>query len=71
MSTAISPVTTTPTCLTLTDREAAPILGVSVYTLRKWRCTGTGPAYVKLGRKTVRYRLADLQAYTEQQVVSR
>jgi excisionase family DNA binding protein len=40
----------------LTTEETAEILGVSVRTLEDWRSDGTGPDYVPLGRRTVRYR---------------
>ena len=44
---------------TLTVRDAADHLGLSISTLDKLRCTGTGPVYFKLGR-AVRYDLQDL-----------
>jgi predicted site-specific integrase-resolvase len=47
---------------TLTEREAAPRLGVSPHTLRTWRRLGRGPRYLKLG-KAVRYRPEDVEAY--------
>lgn len=53
----------------LTEREAAPVLNVSVRTLQQWRLRGTGPAYCKLGR-SVRYMLQDLHDYLEQGRVS-
>ena len=46
----------------LTEREAAKLLRVSVQLLRKWRATGIGPKYIKLG-KCVRYSLADIELY--------
>jgi hypothetical protein len=42
---------------------AASELGVAPATLAAWRSRGTGPAFVKLGAKLVRYRRADLSAY--------
>ena len=48
----------------LTDREAAPLLGLSPHTLARWRWAGRGPQYVKLG-KAVRYRRCDLIAFAE------
>lgn len=45
------------------DTEAARILGCSVACLRAWRLQGRGPAFVRLGRRLVRYRLIDLQEY--------
>jgi predicted DNA-binding transcriptional regulator AlpA len=34
---------------------AAQYIGVSVSTVNKWRCTGEGPAFVRLGPKAVGY----------------
>ncbi len=36
--------------------------GLSPVTLRKWRMTGAGPRFVRLGR-AVRYRRAELDAW--------
>lgn len=49
--------------------EAARFLGVQRQTLRKWRLTGRGPPYIRLGGTfgRVAYRPADL----EQWVVAR
>jgi len=47
---------------TLTEREAAPRIGVAPGTLRNWRRQGRGPAYLKVG-KAVRYRPQDIEAY--------
>jgi predicted site-specific integrase-resolvase len=41
------------------EGEAAKFLGLSVQTLRNWRCQGRGPAYIKKGRM-VRYAMQDL-----------
>ncbi len=51
----------------LTPHDAARFLALSKSWLAKLRMTGDGPAYVKLGRQ-VRYRLSDLQAWTEKAV---
>lgn len=56
--------------LVMNDVEAAEALDVAPTTLRKWRTTGRGPAYIKLG-KNVRYRLEDLTAYLQKQTVAR
>jgi predicted DNA-binding transcriptional regulator AlpA len=52
----------------LTSPQAAGFLGISPQTLRKWRCDGTGPRFVRLGtgrRSRAAYRLEDLQAWLE------
>jgi len=52
------------------DADAAKILGLSKFTLRKMRSQGVGPAYRKMGR-TVRYTLSDLQEYVASCAVAR
>lgn len=42
--------------------EAAAYLRLSSSILNKWRVAGSGPAFVKLGRRVV-YALADLDAW--------
>ena len=50
----------------LTSAEAAEYLaGISPRTLARWRMLGTGPAYVKLGKRLVRYSTQDLDAFVE------
>ncbi len=46
----------------LTQREAAAVLRLSERTLERHRLAGTGPAFVKLGRR-VAYRKSDLEAW--------
>ena len=48
----------------LTQEEAARILRLSPRTLERHRLTGTGPRFVKLGRRVL-YRRADLDAWAE------
>ncbi|MBC7544120.1 MAG: helix-turn-helix domain-containing protein [Candidatus Sericytochromatia bacterium] len=50
----------------MTPQEAAAWLQVARGTLDKWRCHGTGPAFVYMGRH-IRYRLADLEAHAASQ----
>jgi hypothetical protein len=50
------------------EHDAANYLGVSAAALRAWRARGDGPAYYKLS-KSVRYRLADLDAWLERRRV--
>lgn len=48
----------------LPPTAAADMLGVSVASLARWRCDGTGPVFVKLGGR-VGYDPADLTAWVE------
>ncbi|HEU0162620.1 MAG TPA: helix-turn-helix domain-containing protein [Rhizomicrobium sp.] len=52
--------------LVLTTTEAADLMGISPRTLEDWRWKGIGPAFFKLGPRLVRYRLADVEAFTFQ-----
>jgi predicted DNA-binding transcriptional regulator AlpA len=46
----------------LSQREAATLLGLSHRTLERYRCTGFGPAYRKLGRRVL-YAASDIEAW--------
>ncbi|MGY4227600.1 putative DNA-binding transcriptional regulator AlpA [Bradyrhizobium sp. USDA 4503] len=46
----------------LTQREAAMALRLSERTLERWRVSGDGPPFAKLGRR-IGYRPADLEAW--------
>jgi excisionase family DNA binding protein len=46
----------------LTVEEAAGLLRCSVSSLNKWRLTGGGPPFVRVGSR-VRYSIADLNTY--------
>jgi excisionase family DNA binding protein len=48
-----------------TDNETAVYLGVSVSTVRRWRLTGGGPRWVRIGGSSIRYPVADLEAYVK------
>jgi predicted DNA-binding transcriptional regulator AlpA len=47
----------------LTDIEVSQYLHVSISTVRRWRLTGGGPRWVRIGGGSIRYPLADLEAY--------
>ena len=49
----------------LSTREAAAFLNLSPHSLNWYRCARIGPDYVKLGAKTVRYRVGALRAYAD------
>lgn len=56
-----------PTAL-LDPKAAAILLNCSDWTLAEWRCSGSGPRFIKVGR-LVRYALEDLQVWIEGQKV--
>lgn len=47
----------------LTPVQAADMLGVSHRLLERWRGSGDGPQFVRLSRKSIRYRVEDLDAF--------
>jgi len=53
----------------LTPKEAAEFLRVPEGTLAQWRSQRRGPPYLKLERRLVRYRLANLQAWLARRTV--
>jgi predicted DNA-binding transcriptional regulator AlpA len=52
----------------LRENEAAGFLGFSVRALQNWRVRGGGPVYVKVSARSVRYRRADLLAWTQARI---
>lgn len=53
----------------LTNEEVAQVIAVTEHTLSVWRSAGKGPKFVRLGRN-VFYRLADVQAWVDANVVT-
>lgn len=51
----------------LTEAQTAQRLQVSIRTLQGWRLSGGGPPFIKLGRRSVRYRMSDLDRWIEEQ----
>ena len=47
----------------LTPRKVTEMLKVTDEGLRRWRQEGTGPPFVQLGYRTVRYDAADLETW--------
>lgn len=48
-----------------TESEAAKHLGVGRRTLQRWRMTGEGPPYKRLGPKFIRYSVSDCEKWTK------
>jgi len=54
----------------LSPKEASRYLSVSLNALERMRRVGGGPPFAKLGRRTVRYRVPDLDAWMASRVVA-
>ncbi len=50
----------------LTTHQASDLLGLQPATLKRWRVVGTGPKYIRIGRRTIRYRPADIKHFISQ-----
>jgi len=50
----------------LKPKEAAAYLKVQPGTLKTWRWSGNGPRFIRVGKKSIRYRLEDLEAFIQQ-----
>jgi predicted DNA-binding transcriptional regulator AlpA len=47
----------------VSEAETAALLGIAQRTLQEWRRKGAGPAFIRLTRRSVRYRPADVLAW--------
>ena len=48
----------------LPTQQAAPVAGVAAKTLENWRSAGTGPKFIKAGRKVL-YDPDDIEAWKD------
>ena len=49
----------------MSEKQAADFLQLTPRALQAWRTKGGGPAYLRIGHRTVRYAPADLEAWVE------
>ncbi|MDG3440153.1 helix-turn-helix transcriptional regulator [Nitrospirillum amazonense] len=61
-------VTAGPISRLLTPEEAGQLMGVAPQTLAHWRARGSGPAYVLLSARCVRYDEAVLRTWLDGRV---
>ena len=47
----------------VSEAEAAALLGIAQRTLQGWRRRGGGPQFLRLSRRSIRYRRDDLAAW--------
>jgi len=53
----------------LNTEQAAALLGVNSIIMETWRRKGTGPRFVRINSKCVRYRLGDLADFQDAHAV--
>lgn len=51
----------------MTTKQVSTYIGIAVSTLILYRATGEGPKYIKILRRLVRYRRADVDAWLDAQ----
>ncbi|WP_430431863.1 helix-turn-helix transcriptional regulator [Oceanicaulis sp.] len=49
----------------LSEDQAAKRLSISPRTLRNWRTRGGGPKFIKVSGRCIRYRIKDLDEWTD------
>jgi hypothetical protein len=54
---------TTNSQIYLTEAEFATQYHLGRRTVQRWRLTGDGPAWCRLGRRRILYRLGDIEAW--------
>jgi predicted DNA-binding transcriptional regulator AlpA len=56
--------------LIVTPHQAARMVGLTIHTLQRMRTEGTGPRFIKLGKRRVGYRECDLNEWLESRVAT-
>ncbi len=54
----------------INEREAAAFLGYTDRALQNWRLRGGGPDFVRVSKRSIRYRRCDLIAWSEERLRS-
>ena len=52
----------------LNTKQAAALLGLRPSCLENWRWRGSGPSFVRLSARAIRYRQPDLEAFVDERV---
>ncbi|WP_170592140.1 MULTISPECIES: helix-turn-helix transcriptional regulator [Ruegeria] len=48
------------------DHDVAAFCGVSVHSVRRWRANRTGPEFVRIGARRIRYRGTDILRWADE-----
>ncbi len=52
-----------PSSQLLDTTQVSRLLNLRAATVKKWRVLGTGPKFVRVGKRAVRYQLADVKRF--------
>jgi predicted DNA-binding transcriptional regulator AlpA len=55
----------------LTPAEFADRERVDIHTVYRWNLSGRGPAYIRIGGRKVRYRLSDVLAWEQANLIDK
>ena len=55
----------------ITEADLAKRFDMTVRTLQAWRKNGTGPAFIRIGERSILYRMDDVLAYEESCLVGK
>jgi predicted DNA-binding transcriptional regulator AlpA len=50
----------------LSENELSALLRVSKRTIQRWRASGDGPPFVRVGAKSIRYELSSCKTWADQ-----
>lgn len=50
----------------LDEQELSKYLGVSTRTIQRWRVSGEGPPWIRMGARAIRYSVKSCKAWAEQ-----
>lgn len=59
----VTAVASMPQTALIDERDVAALSTHAVKTVQRWRQTGDGPSFVRVGRRSVRYRVGDVLAW--------
>jgi hypothetical protein len=63
--TSSSPLEYVDADIFLSEARAAELLSINPRTLQQWRLRGTGPKFVRISSRCIRYRYRDLMVWAD------
>lgn len=53
-----------------TIQQTCDFLGVTKSTLASWRCSGKGPKYMKISRRSIKYPIDELHEFLRKRTIA-
>lgn len=54
----------------MTEQQTSELTNVAIQTLRNWRVRGSGPKFIRVSSRAIRYRRRDLMAWVESRLAA-